>query len=220
VVCVRVPENFLFYLSAHESCNERLLARAKGLTVKDIEISPDSEVIQLRRMIYSVRMEVHRMRGFVRLKPLGSHILYGYLKPRHRIGGYIAECFARRTPGTIIVLGNGNESWISLLLDDKIINRHGCGISQSLEEIRSSLSCSALGLQEVDGPNDRSNLPEDGEIIESVWKTYYVSQYCRERKDIRAFHRRMPRKALDAAGSTVETNSNGATLDDFFGGMK
>jgi hypothetical protein len=52
-----------------------------------------------------------------------------------------------------------------------------------------------------------------------MWKAYYASQYCRERKDIEAFHRRMPKKALDSAGLTVESNKNGATLDDFFSGI-
>jgi hypothetical protein len=73
VVGLRVPENFLFYLSAHESCTERLLARALDLTAKDVEISPDPEIVRVRKMVNSVRMEIHRMLGFVRLK-LWAHM--------------------------------------------------------------------------------------------------------------------------------------------------
>jgi probable DNA metabolism protein len=210
VVGLRVPDNFLFYLSAHESCTERLLARALDLTAEDVEISPDPEIVRVRKMVNSVRMEIHRMMGFVRLKPLGAHVLYGYLKPRQRIGGYIAGRFAGRNPGIIVVLGNGSESWISLLLDGKTINHHSGCIARSLEEIKSALNYSALN-----GSDDRENV--EGENVEAVWKTYYASQYCRERRNIKAFHRRMPRKALDSAGLTLEKNKNGVTLDDFVG---
>jgi hypothetical protein len=84
VVGLRVPDNFLFYLSAHEGCTERLLARASDLTAEGVEISPDPEIVRVRKMVNSVRMEIHRMMGFVRLRPLSAHhVLYGYLKPRH-----------------------------------------------------------------------------------------------------------------------------------------
>lgn len=199
---MNVPENFLFYLSANESCTEKLLARAKDLTAEDLDISPKAEIVRMRKMIYSVRTEIHRMKGFVRLKPLGVNVLYGYLKPRHKIGGYIAERFAWRSPGVIIVLGHSSESWISILLGGKIISQHGGSLANSLEEIKSALNCS--------GDRDR-------EDVAAVWETYYASQYCRERRNIVAFHRRMPKEALASAGLKLERNKNGVTLDDFFG---
>ncbi len=199
---MNVPENFLFYLSAHERCTEKLLAKAKDLTAGTLETSPKAEIVRMRKMVYSVRTEVHRMKGFVRLKPLGAHVLYGYLKPRHKIGGYITERFARRSPGVIVVLGHSSESWISILLDGKIISQHGGSLDKSLEEIKSALNCS-----------DESNR----EDVAAVWETYYASQYCPERRNITAFHRRMPKEALASAGLKLERNKNGATLDDFFG---
>ncbi len=199
---MNVPENFLFYLSAHERCTENLLARAKDLTAEDLETSPKAEIVRMRKMVYSVRTEVHRMKGFVRLKPLGAHVLYGFLKPRHKIGGYVTERFARRSPGVIVVLGHSSESWISILLDGKIISQHGGSLAMSLEEIKSALNYS----------DDR-----DKEDIAAVWETYYASQYCPQRRNIAAFHRRMPKEALASTGLKPERNKNGATLDDFFG---
>lgn len=198
---MKVPENFLFYLSAHEQCTEKLLAKAKGLTAEDLEISPEPENVRMRKMVYSVRTEIHRMKGFIRLKPLGARVLYGYLKPRHKIGGYIAERLARRNLGIIIVLGYSSESWISLCLSDegRILNEHGGGMTESLEEIQSALGCF-----------------KDGGNAEDVWKLYYQSQYCPERRNIEAFHRRMPRKALASAGLKIEQNKNRKTLDEFF----
>lgn len=198
---MRVPENFLFYLSAHEQCTEKLLAKAKDLTAEELEISQKPEIIGMRRMVYSVRTEIHRMRGFIRLKPLGANVLYGYIKPRHKIGNYIAERFARKNPGAIIVLGHSSESWISLCPIDegRIICGHGEGLTESLEKIKSALGCS-----------------EDGEDAEAIWNIYYQSQYCPERRNIKAFHRRMPGKALASAGLKIEQNKNGKTLDDFY----
>jgi hypothetical protein len=204
VVGLNVPENFLFYLSAHESCTKKLLAEAKNLTAGDLETSPDPKAVRMRKMVYSVRTEIHRMKGFVRLKPLGKHVLYGYLKPRHRTGGYITERFARRSPGVIVVLGHSSESWISLLLDGKMISQQGDSLTKSLKEIESALNCS----------EDRNRGRED---VAAVWETYYASQYCSKRRNIAAFHRRMPKETLASAGLILERNKNGVTLDDFFG---
>ena len=79
------------------------------------------------------------MLAFVRLKALGSQVLYGYLKPRHRIGEHVCDYFARRAPGIIVVLGNGSESWISLCRGDRIMRDHGKGMAETLERLRSAL---------------------------------------------------------------------------------
>ncbi len=113
---MRTPKNFIAYLSAHEHCTEKLLFRARMLRAEEIDISTDPEVIQIRRMVRSVLNEINRLKGFTRLKPFGSKILYGYLKPQHRIGAYINDLFAMKFDNTIILLGNSKESWISLFL--------------------------------------------------------------------------------------------------------
>ena len=149
---MRVPEDCHYYLSMHEDCNERLLARARLFAPQDLEVSTDPDAIRLRRMIYAVMGEVHRMLAFVRLKALGSQVLYGYLKPRHRIGEHISDHFARRSPGIIVVLGNGSESWTSLCRGDRIMRDHGKGMAETLERLRSALDCPADG-PNMDNPN-------------------------------------------------------------------
>ncbi len=197
---MRVPENFLFYLSAHEDCTERLIARAKGLVAEDLEVSPDAELVRLRKMVACVQREEHRMRAFVRLRSLGPCVLYGYLKPRHRIGVRVCDHFARRNPNVIVVLGNGSESWISLCSDGKIWRDHRGGIAETLEQLRSNLPCS-----------------DEGPDAKSIWRIYYDSQYCPERKNMAAFRSRMPRRDLEAAGLRPVQSKNGVTLEDFFG---
>ena len=205
---MRVPEDYHYYLSRHQDCNERLLARAGSFTPKDLEISTDPEALRLRKMVSAVMGEVHRMLAFVRLKPLGSQVLYGYLKPRHRIGGHVCDHFARRTPGIIAVLGNGSKSWISLCREGRIMRDHGRGIAETLERLSS-----ALGLPE-NGP-DAGN-PDMGDLnVDDLWQVYYDSQYCPEKKNLAVFHQRMPRRDQDAAGLRMVQNKKEVTLEDF-----
>ena len=199
MVSLRIPENFLYYLSMHKSCSEPLLCRAEKLTAEDVELSPNPEDVGIRKMIHSVLAEVYRMRAFVRLKPLDNRVLYGYLKPRHKTGSDICRFFARRSPFTIIVLGNSLESWISLCAGNRVLQGNSGSLGQTLEEING-----VLGKIEKDRD------------LEEVWKVYYSSQYSPERRNIKAFHRRMPRNALDRAGLELEQNVNGLTLSDFF----
>jgi len=196
---LRIPENFLYYLSMHENCTEPQLCRAEKLTTEDVELSPDPEVVGIRKMVRSVLAEIYRMRAFVRLKPLEDRVLYGYLKPRHKTGGDICRFFARRSPFTIIVLGNSLESWISLCAGGRVLQGNSGSLERTLEEISG-----VLGRVEKDRD------------LEEVWKVYYSSQYSPERRNIKAFHRRMPRNALDGAGLELEQNVNGLTLSDFF----
>jgi probable DNA metabolism protein len=207
---MRVPEDYHYYLSRHLDCNERLLARARGFTPKDLEISTDPDAIRLRKMVSAVMGEVHRMLAFVRLKPLGSQILYGYLKPRHRIGEHVSEHFARRAPGIIIVLGNGSESWISLCREGRIMRDHGQGMADTLERLRQ-----ALGLPEEDTDAYNSSISDLN--LDDLWQVYYDSQYCPEKKNLAVFHQRMPRRDQDAAGLRMVQNKKEVTLDDFLG---
>ena len=164
-----------------------------------MELSLDPEDVVIRKMISSVLAEIYRMRAFVRLKPLGNRVLYGYLKPKHKTGGDICRFFARRSPLKIIVLGNSLESWISLCAGGRVLQGNSGSLEQTLEEISG-----ILGRAEKDRD------------LEEVWKVYYSSQYSPERRNIKAFHRRMPRNALDRAGLELEQNVNGLTLSDFF----
>jgi probable DNA metabolism protein len=207
---MRVPEDFHYYLSMHLDCNERLLARARLFAPRDLEISTDPDVIRLRKMVSAVMGEVYRMKAFVRLKPLGSNVLYGYLKPRHRIGEHVCDHFAQRTPGIIAVLGNGSESWVSLFREGRIMRDHGRGMNETLERLSSALDCPADGL-------DVGN-PDAGDLkVDDLWQVYYDSQYCPERKNLAIFRQRMPRRDQDAAGLRLVQNKREVTLDDFLG---
>ena len=202
---MKIPDNFLYYLSLHEDCNERLLARAEELTAGDVEVSPHQEVARIKKMVHAVMGEVHRMKAFVRLSFLGTSALYGFFKPRHRIGEHICDHFARRNAGMIVVLGNGNESWISLCREGRIWQDHGQGLAKTLEKLKAALPKEAAGADGLD--------PD----VNGLWQVYYDSQYCPERRNLAAFKRHMPRKDQDAAGLRLVQGRRNTTLDDFLG---
>jgi len=196
---VKIPPNFAYYLSMHEKCSEQLLCMANRLSAEDVELCTNPQAVQIRKMVSSVRMEIHRMQGFVKLKPLAPWILYGYLKPRHKTGSHICRHLSKRSPLTIIVLGNVLESWISLLSKGRIFQAEGRGLNQSLQELK-----------------DLVEITSDDNYIEEAWKVHYSSQYCSERRNNQHFNRRMPRSSLDSADLKLEKNKNGLTLEDFF----
>ena len=202
---MKIPENFLYYLSMHRECNERLLAGAGELAAEDVEISLQQEALRIRKMVHAVLGEVHRMKAFVRLSPQGAFVLYGFLKPGHRIGEHICDHFARRNAGMIVVLGNGNESWISLCREGRIWQDHGQGLAKTLEKLKAALPKEAAGADGLD--------PD----VNGLWQVYYDSQYCPERRNLAAFKRHMPRKDQDAAGLRLVQDRRNTTLDDFLG---
>jgi hypothetical protein len=202
-VVLRVPGNFIFYLSAHERCTEKLLFRAKARDAEELDASPDPDAILIRRMVGTVLREINRMKGLVRLKQLGPHILYGYLKPRHRIGAHVCDQLAKRSDNTIIILGNSRESWVSLCRNGRIMRCSGKGLCRTLEDISSGLSIH----EDEAGASDN---------IEKIWRVYYSSQCRPEQRNMPAFHRHIPKMALDSAGLEAERNKNGVTLERFF----
>ena len=205
---MKIPDNFHYYLSMHEECNERILARAKNLRAEEVEVSQDHEVVRIKKMANAVIGEAHRMKAFVRLSSFGSCALYGFFKPRHKIGEHICDHFASRNAGIMIVLGNGRESWIALSREGKIWRDHGDGMAATLERLKKALHCSQDGSNDDGTCEDRSNL-------EGLWQIYYDSQYCPERKNQTAFKRHMPRRDQEAARLRLIQNKKNATLDDF-----
>jgi len=217
---LRVPEGFCRYLSMHEHCTERVLARAKVLRPEEVETSTDPETVRIKKMVYAVMGESHRMKAFVRLAPQGEAVLYGFMEPRHRIGVHICDSFARRNEGTIIVLGNGRESWIALSWEGRIWRNRGGGMAETLEKLRlmAALRCGQDGSCEEKAVacdfNDK-NPCKDLSGVEDLWQVYYDSQYCPERKNLAAFKRNMPRRDQEAAGLRLVQNRRNATLDSF-----
>ena len=193
------PSNFMEFLPLHRDCEDSHLALAITFTAHELEIATDPRLIDIRTMVYAVMAEIHRMRAFVRLAPLGEKVLYGQLEPEHDTGERVASILARRFPGSIIVLGNRKESWVALHLGRGVHQAKGAGLRATVEHLKEM-----LGGREM------------SKDIDQLWKTFYHSQYIPERRNMKLFHQHMPKKSLRKAGLVVENEPDGCTiLDDF-----
>lgn len=202
----KIPENFVLYLSMHRDCSDRLKTRAEEIRAEELELSLDRADTRIEKMVREVMGEIHRMKAFVRLSTCGPYLLFGYLKPRHRIGEHICDHLARRNAGMIVVLGNGSESWTSLCSRGRILRDHGPGMAQSLERLKAAL------------PEERENgaAQISSQDPEAIWQVFFESQYCPERKNLLAFRKNMPRRDQEAAGLRLVQNKRNGTLDDLF----
>ena len=193
-----VPNNFLQVLSRHADCTPSVMNKASVLGREEVEFSTDPEVIKIRSMVNSVLGENHMMKAFVRLKPQGEKILYGYMKPNHDVWTLVGRFFARRFPGTVIVLGNNLQSHVFLYDGNAVNHSKARSLTMTLKELKKLL-----------GKSDSGN-------PDALWEAYYWSQYRPEAKNTRYFKQNMRAKYVKSAGITAETDAGGTRLEDFF----
>jgi len=226
-------EELLRRLAAHRDSNARLMARARTLSLEEVEGSTDPEVLRIRRMALAVRGEVCRMRGFIRLAPLGDRVLWGRISPHHDVGFEISDFFARRFPGKLIVLGDGRRSWTSLYSDGALLHQEGCGLAATLAEISGIMDLLAQGGEEEEGrqvSEEKGGKDKDETKVEpqhigaeegagtaaaDLWTVYYQSQDDPRKAGGRRYGGRISRRALRSAGLDAEKGSGSAKLQDF-----
>jgi len=193
-----IPSNFYYFLKKHEDCTQSILDKVHDLTAEELETAVDGDIIKIRKMVRSVRNEIHKMRGFVRLKSLNEKVMYGYMDPDHEIGFDVANLLAKRFPRTIIVLGNSSISWVSIFTGDEIKKRTENNLKETLNRFENIY-----------------NTERDEDDREDVWETYYKSQYTPERKNRKLFKKNMPEKHLESAGNKVEKKFKSSSLKDY-----
>ena len=194
---MHAPKEFLRYLALNKDCNISVMNRASILSYEELDVSTDKENIRIKKMVNSVLAEIHLMRGFVRLKPVGERILYGYLKPQHDIGEIVCYFLSKRFPNTVVILGNNARSWTSIYDGKRSYKKEGGALTRAVEDLRELMD----NEEEVE--------------VENLWETYYWSQYCDDRRNIKYYKANMPKKYQDAAGIKVARNTGRITLDDF-----
>lgn len=175
-----------------------LLEISTKISWHDLNTSADSEIVKIRRKVGEVRSEIHRMRGFVRFNSINDKILFGYMKPEHKIGRLVTDIFARRFQKNLIILGNDHRVWASYY-SDNFYKRYED--SRSLDEIIEKVKLLIESDEEVD--------------IEKIWQVYYESQYIKERENHKLFYKNMPKKHLKSTGNNIELRLNTKTLDEY-----
>ena len=186
------------YLLMNKNVPPILLEISTKISWRELNTSADSEIVKIRRKVGEVRSEIHRMRGFVRFNSINDKILFGYMKPEHKIGRLVADIFARRFQKNMIILGNDHRVWASYYSDNSYKRYED---SRSLDEI----------IEKV-----KSLIESDNEVdIEKIWQVYYDSQYIKERENHRLFYKNMPKKHLKSTGNNIELKLNTRTLDEY-----
>jgi probable DNA metabolism protein len=186
------------YLSMNKNVSTILIEKSKKISWYELNISADPEIVKIRRKVGEVRSEIHRMRGFVRFNSINDKILFGYMKPEHKIGELIVDIFAKRFQKNMIILGNNHEAWVSYYSEKSYKKyENSKSLKETLEEIKTLIGSN----QELD--------------ISRIWQVYYDSQYIKERENHKLFYKNMPKKYLKSAGNKIELRLNAKTLDDY-----
>jgi len=198
---MKTPENFIQYLAAHRDCTEEIMDYARMLSPEDIETGAEPKIARIRRMISLVMLEIHTLRGFVRLVPLADNISYGFMEPEHEIGMWVADSLAHRFPNTEIIIGNNRHTWRSNYSENGIMHTQGPGIMATIDELK----------------KEQGIMPRDQTTTDTqkLWMTYYLSQHCPDRKNLRLFHKNMPEKHMKAAGLRMEQTVSYTPLTSF-----
>jgi len=211
---MRTPDDFVELLAAHRNSDDRLIEYAKSLTPLEIETSTDPKVLRIRRMVYAIQGEIHRMRGFVRLEPLGRRVLWGRMSPDHEIGFEVADFFAKRFPGTIILLGDEWRSWSSLRTEAGFLRSRGDGVAVALEELGRLMGDVEDGEGEEEEEKDGADADVDVDLAD-LWEVYYKSQDQPRKDGRRPFGGRISRCSLKSAGMETERGRGNKRLGDF-----
>jgi hypothetical protein len=79
----------------------------------------------------------------------------------------VRRYLAKRSPGTLIILGNSSESWSALFTGKEILSSQGESLERSLKDLRSALKENGVGDVKEDG------LKDNGLEIDRIWEVYY-----------------------------------------------
>jgi len=184
-------------LEANKNTERKDIKLSKKIDDKRLETAKEDDIIRIRKLIREAGREIHKMKGFIRFKQFGEKVKSGYMKPKHQIGFMIADWFAKRFPGDVIVLGNEKVSWISIYTEEGISHEK----SESLEETLVEL-------------NDHFDMDEEVDLTE-LWEKYYRSQYSKSRKNKELFKKNMPKKYRKRAKNKIENEFELRRLDEY-----
>ena len=184
-------------LEANERTERKDIHLANQIDNEKLETAKTDDIIRIRKLIRDTGREIHKMKGFVRFKQLGDKVKCGYMKPKHEVGFMVANWFAKRFPGDVIVLGNENESWVSIYTEGGISHEKSESLEETLEEL-----------------NDHFDMDEEIDLTE-LWDRYYRSQYSKLRKNKELFKKNMPKKYRKRVKNKVERNFDLQRLDEY-----
>ena len=203
-----MPEKYpdLCLADRHKDYSESLVIAVSRQPEEMVEAKATAEARKLYNMHRQVWCEIHRIESFTRLKTSPKGILYATIKPEHKVEDIVVWFFSARFPLFIIAIESKGRCYVASDSKISIINKPLANVVSSIEE----------GLIENKILSDISdyNMGANGE---DLWNTFYETQYIKERRNKRYFHKSMPRKILRNTGLGMELRGSIGTrkLKDF-----
>ncbi|MBS3816221.1 MAG: DUF4130 domain-containing protein [Candidatus Thermoplasmatota archaeon] len=197
VVELSLSKRKLELLKANENTERGDLRLAEKIDDDALQTARKDKIIRIRELIRETGREIHKMKGFVRFKLLGEKVKCGYMKPEHEVGFMVLDWFAKRFPGKVIVLGNKEQSWVSIYTEEGVSHEKSGSLESTLDELGEELDM------------------EKKKDLTEVWERYYESQYSERRKNEELFKKNMPEKYMKRAGNKAERKFELQKLDKF-----
>jgi len=160
------------FLAEENGCEKQILAYIKKALVIGPEIVSyhhDDDVIALHGAVKRIRLECHRLKGFLRFEQLKGGLLYAPVEPVHNVIRLLAPHFAKRL---------STQKWA---IHDRI--RHSAVLFE-----RGRWALFDVLSTELPEPDSREM------EIQRLWRAFYSSIDIRERANPKLQRRLMPER--------------------------
>lgn len=165
----------------------------------------------------AVIWESYKLSAYVRLTPYPEMVLSGKCSPEHDTGQMIAEYLADRFRNFVVIIFTDTRCFFATKRDEieDFPDIQEMGEQAVISEIRSFAKRSfseRLG---------KEYLKMD---CNGLWEEFYETQYLSQRKNLKLFHRDIPKYMFKKAGMKIEESfykkvtsklRNNQTLDDY-----
>jgi len=144
-----------------------------------------NQVTKEGRLLYNMQREVlgclHRNKAFTRLQINKHGILYARVFSEHFIEDYLAKFFSERFPNFVVVIGSSRGTFVKDYNSKLFVSK--LSMEETIRKLEPQLEINPM-------------LDEMEDFDENIWHSFYTSQYIKERKNLRLFHKHIPKKML------------------------
>ncbi|MCD6461236.1 MAG: DUF4130 domain-containing protein [Thermoplasmata archaeon] len=220
-------EWLLAMLPRHARADRLLVLRVERMDPRDLCHLSAPLARKAYNMARAVAGDAHRSMAFLRLGIYRDTLLWGYIKPVHRVEDMVVRSLRKRYPkhatavcsprGVFHAVPGGDVHRENLVVQPPSKGRPGAERPSGPLAVLFDRICETA---ELLGENEETAVRDDsGEegIWGEIWSEYYQTQYIEDRRNPRLFHRAMPKRYLSSfPGLEAENVPPGnSTLDDF-----
>jgi probable DNA metabolism protein len=182
----------------HRDFSYSLMIAVEKQSIELVKAMATDEARRLYNMHRQVSCEIHRLESFTRLNISKKGILYGSISPEHNVEEPVLNFFKNRFPAFIILIESKKKELCYVSKPGQKYTIIKKTLSETLVSIELDIPDNKIAHELVNNNSDINSDDED------IWRTFYETQYIKERRNKRYFHKSMPRKILKGAGLATE----------------